>query len=216
MGGRIMYEIDLADDEDAAVQPCPVCLKNPSANCGYGETDYLGEFGCTHPDAEELDCDGCIYLACSECLKEEDPKNMEGNMIRPTSLVPVPKLMDKNEAMSAAIDSMENAGIERLYFDDCRDSLVEFSRQKGEYIEDVIRSLPILAQDCPWCLSLGRSIGRGPNCDKCSFGDIKGQCKRKGSKHVNMLKARDAFLESIKELYCEGVPDTITKKLTQS
>lgn len=53
-------------------QPCPVCHLRPSENCGFLEYDpYNGDYDCVAPE-DDLDCDGCKYLTCSECVGRID------------------------------------------------------------------------------------------------------------------------------------------------
>lgn len=48
-------------------QPCPECVLYPAEGCGYEDWDYFGDFDCIHPDAGELNCDGCLHLKCKNC-----------------------------------------------------------------------------------------------------------------------------------------------------
>ncbi len=67
------WALDLFYISFGNIQVCPNCFLRPSTDCGYGVRDYVGEFNCTHPNANDLDCDGCTHILCNDC--KEGGKN---------------------------------------------------------------------------------------------------------------------------------------------
>ena len=60
----------MKENQSAETQKCPICIVNDAIDCGYGVKDWwTQEFDCTHPNADEMECDGCYEIRCNECRK---------------------------------------------------------------------------------------------------------------------------------------------------
>jgi len=101
-------------------------------------------------------------------------------------------------------------------------SLTLFSEKKAKFVIDAIQNLPLYYSDCPWCLNQGHSDDivddedydedlEPLKCDGCAFMEDDKRCDKDGSKYKKMEEAKQAFIDSIRDMYT-NVPTTLSTK----